>query len=66
MTKLEMLKDEISKLPEAEAAELRAWLDEMAEQLFDEQIERDAAAGKLDDLIEEAKADYNAGRHRPL
>jgi len=66
MTTLEKLKGEISKLPEAEVAQLRTWLDEIEEQRFDDQIERDAAAGKLDDLIEEAKADYKAGRHRPL
>ena len=66
MTKLEKIQTEIAKLPEAEVAQLRAWLNDLDWQQWDEQIERDAAAGKLDDLIEEAKADYKAGRHRPL
>ena len=33
---------------------------------FDEQIERDAKAGKLDRLAEQAIADYRAGRAREL
>ncbi len=57
MTKLEIIRTEITELPEAEVMQLRAWLDEYAEQRWDAQIERDAAAGKLDHLIAEAKAD---------
>jgi hypothetical protein len=66
MTKLEKIQTEISELPEDEVAKLRAWLDEVAEQQWDAQIERDAAAGKLDDLMAEALANHNAGRRRPL
>jgi len=66
MTKLEKIQTEISELPEADVAQLRAWLDELAEQQLDEQIERDAAAGKFDDMMAEALANHNAGRRRPL
>jgi hypothetical protein len=66
MTTIDKIKAEITALTEAELAALRAWLDELAEQKFDDAIERDAKAGKLDALIAEAKADYRAGRRRSL
>jgi hypothetical protein len=56
MTKLETIRTEITELPEADVMQLRAWLDEYAEQRWDAQIERDAAAGKLDHLIAETEA----------
>jgi len=34
--------------------------------LFDERIERDAEAGRLDALAEQALADFRAGRAREL
>ena len=66
MTKLEKIQTEISALPEADVAKLRDWLNEVAEQEWDAQIERDAAAGKLDNLMAAALANHNAGRRRPL
>lgn len=66
MTKLEKIQTEISELPEGEVAILRTWLNEIAAQEWDAQIERDAAAGKLDDLMAEALANHNAGRRRRL
>jgi len=36
---------------------VRVW-----EQLWDKQIEADAKAGKLDELLDEAKRDFEAGR----
>jgi hypothetical protein len=66
MTSIEKIKVEITALPEAEIAALRAWLDELAEAKFDEAIERDAKAGRLDALMAEAEANYKAGRRRPL
>jgi Protein of unknown function (DUF2442) len=33
---------------------------------WDEQLERDVVAGKLDHLLAKAKADYRAGRTHPL
>ncbi len=66
MTNLEKIQTEISELPEGEVAILRTWLNEIAAQEWDTQIERDAAAGKLDDLMAEALANHNAGRRRPL
>ena len=54
MTKLEQIQATIENLSSAEIAKLREWLDELDARLFDEKIERDAKAGKLDKLIAEA------------
>jgi hypothetical protein len=43
-------------------AKFRAWFDEYQERMFDEQIERDAKAGKLDKLISSARKNYQSGR----
>jgi hypothetical protein len=66
ITSIEKIKVEINELPAADLAALRAWLDELAEAKFDEAIERDAKAGKLEALIAEAKANYRAGHRRAL
>jgi hypothetical protein len=62
MTKLEQIQSSIEKLSADEIAKLRAWLDELDARLFDEKIERDAKAGKLNKLAEEARLNLKAGR----
>lgn len=62
MIKLEQIQSAIEKLAAEEIAKLREWLDELDERLFDEKIERDAKAGKLDKLADEARANLKAGR----
>jgi hypothetical protein len=66
MTKIEQIQSTIEKLSPEEIAELRAWLDELDARLFDEKIERDAKAGKLDKLADEARANLKAGLVREL
>jgi hypothetical protein len=66
MTKLEKIEREIETLPPQDVQALGAWLDELRERLWDEQMERDALAGKLDLLAAEAMADIAAGRVKPL
>ncbi len=53
MTKLENLEKAVESLTPEELAKFRAWFDEFQERLFDEKIDRDAKAGKLDKLIAE-------------
>ena len=62
MTKLEQIAAAIEKLSAEEIAKLRDWFDELDARLFDEKIERDAKAGKLDNIADEALADLKAGR----
>jgi len=64
--KVERIEEQIRRLSSAEFAELRNWILEQDWKAWDAQIERDAAAGKLDALVSEAKLDYAARRSRPL
>ena len=66
MTKFEDIKTAITKLPDDERARLRDWLLELDAQRFDQQIEADAAAGKLNKLMDGARANHVAGRSTEL
>ena len=56
----------ISKLPPKDFVQLRDWLLERDNLLWDKQIEEDAAAGRLDHIIAEIESDVAAGRTKPL
>jgi len=56
----------INKLPPEDFAQLRDWLLERDNLLWDKQIEVDAAAGRLDHVVKEIESDIAAGRVKPL
>ncbi len=56
MTQVEHIQTEIEALSEEDFVRLREWFAERDWQRWDEQLEADVAAGKLDFLLEEAKA----------
>jgi len=56
MTRVEAIEVEIEKLSRAELAELRDWLLDRDWDQWDQQIEADAAAGKLEGLFDQALA----------
>jgi hypothetical protein len=58
--------DQVQKLPAAEVFELGRWLREYEAELWDQQIEADIRAGKLDKLGEEALEELRAGKTRPF
>jgi hypothetical protein len=66
MSTIEEIEKAISKLPPDDLARFRAWFEEFEAVRFDSKIERDAAAGKLDRLAEQALADFRTGRAREL
>ena len=66
MSTVEEITAAIERLPSREVARVRDWLVEYAERLWDEQIERDERAGRLDALIDRALEEHRAGRTRPL
>ena len=66
MSTVAEIESAIKKLKPREIWKVGDLVDELRERLFDEQIEADAKAGKLDKLMEEAKQDYLAGRCKPL
>jgi hypothetical protein len=66
MSKLEEIEAAVAQLSPEELKRFRAWLDELEERLFDERIERDAKAGKLDAIEAKALENRKAGRVRDL
>ena len=56
----------ISQLPPAELAELAKWFEEFHAQSWDEQLEQDVKAGRLDALIKQAEQDFEQGQCEPL
>jgi hypothetical protein len=66
MGNVQSIEKAVALLPIIELAEFRKWFAEFDSKAWDRQIERDAAAGKLDELAAEALADYAAGSARSL
>ena len=65
MTKLKELERDTAALSEEELSEFRRWNAECDARVRDRELEGDVRAGGLDQLAEEALADYRAGRSRP-
>jgi hypothetical protein len=63
---IEDLEKAIAKLPPADLARFRAWFEEFDAARFDQKIERDAKAGKLDQLADQAVSDLRKGYTREL
>jgi len=66
MTKVEKLEHEIRSLSAKELASLREWFAAFDAAAWDQQLEEDVKAGKLDALADAALADHRAGRSRKL
>lgn len=66
MSKVESIEQQIKALSAEEVAQLRAWFLDFDWALWDQQLERDAAAGKLDALAEKALRDHADGKTTPL
>jgi len=66
MTTVEDIERAVSQLAPAELERFRVWFEAFDAQRFDERIERDARAGKLDRMADEALAEHRAGRTREL
>lgn len=66
MTTLEDIEKAVAELPPDQLVRFRAWFEDFEAARFDQRIERDAKAGKLDQLAEQAFADFRAGRAREL
>ncbi len=60
------IKAAVAQLPAGELDELLEQLEEMRQELWDQQIARDSAAGRFDALIEQANRDVAEGRFKTL
>jgi hypothetical protein len=56
----------IARLPPSELAELAEWFAEFQARAWDERLEQDMKAGRLDSLLKEAEQDFEQGRCEPL
>ena len=63
---VEELEKLITQLPKDQLRKFRAWYEKFDSDAWDEQIEKDAASGKLDALAEAAVAEHQAGRSKRL
>lgn len=66
MSTVPEIESAVQRLSSAELREFRAWFLNFDAAKWDRQIERDAAAGRLVTLADEALAEHRAGRTRPL
>jgi hypothetical protein len=58
------LENAVAKLAPDQFAKFRDWFEAFDAARFDSKIERDAKAGKLDGLAEQALTDFRQGRAR--
>lgn len=62
MTTLHDVEKAVAKLTPDDLGKFRRWFAQYDGKIWDDQIEADAAAGKLDKLANEALAEYRAGK----
>jgi hypothetical protein len=66
MRSIKEIEEEISQLNPDDRRQIANWLAEFEADLWDQQIARDAADGKLDRFINEAIEEYHEQKTRPL
>ena len=66
MTTVQEIEKAILKLSASEFKQLRNWLLELDYQQWDKQLEEDIMSGKLDELANEALADFEAGNYQEI
>ena len=62
MTTVTEISGAVKRLPKRDLARFRKWFAEYDAAVWDQQLESDANAGKLEALIREAQRDHRAGR----
>ena len=66
MSKVERIEQQVHALSPEKLAQFRAWFLEFDWAAWDQQIERDVLAGRLDTLADKALRDHSAGKTTPL
>jgi hypothetical protein len=66
MSKIDQLKAEIERLPDEQFNEIFRWLSEKDWMKWDQEIEDDSQAGRLDFLVREAREDETKGTLKDL
>lgn len=63
---VEDIENAVKQLSPEQLKRFRIWYEKFDADLWDQQIEKDAKNGKIDDLAEAALADHRAGRSKKL
>ncbi len=66
MLTLKQIEAAILQLSPDEFRQLSEWFFQLDNQHWDQQLEKDIADGKLEDLAQEALADFEVGRYREI
>ena len=66
MRSVEEIEKVVAKLSPQELAEFRSWFTEYDAELWDQQLEKDASAGRLDRFAAEALEEHRRGETRDL
>ena len=66
MRVVQELQATVSQLSAEELARFREWFDKFDAEVWDRQFEEDAKSGKLDQLANQAIADFQAGKCKQL
>jgi len=66
MSTVEDLERAVRQLSRKDLVEFRRWFSEFEQSIWDQQLEQDVTAGRLDHLADEALSDFRQGRTRPL
>jgi len=63
---VEEIETAVAQLPEDQLRQFRTWYGKFDSEAWDEQIEKDVSAGRLDALAEAAIVDHKAGKTKKL
>jgi hypothetical protein len=66
MSSIDQAEKAVRELSAEQLAEFRRWFFEFDAQVWDAEFEEDVRSGKLDELGEQALAEYRRGGTRPL
>ena len=66
MTTMTEIKQAVQSLSADDFEQFSSWFDAYEEERWDRQIERDQQSGPLRDLMNKARADFEAGKCSPL
>ena len=66
MKNVKRMEDEIKQMPNEELAFFRNWFLEYDAQVWDEEIERDVPAGKLNALANKARQEHRSGETKEI
>jgi hypothetical protein len=66
MSAIQEIEQAVSQLKPKELARFRKWFDEFDAKAWDQQFEQDAHTGQLDQLAQQAAADFHSGQYKEL